>query len=103
MARVLVVSAFDPALPLHLMCDESSEGGLGYVLLQPAEGKTNVLQCGSSTLSAAQRGYSVVELELLAITWALSKCDYFVRGALRVLVMTGHQSLVGLEKWTCLL
>ena len=80
------------------MCDASREGSLGYVLVQPAEGKTNVLQCGSSTLSAAQRGYSIVELELLAITWALSKCDYFLSGTHRVIVMTDHASLVGLEK-----
>ena len=86
---VSVLSAFDPALPLHLMCDASREGGLGYVLVQPAEGKTNVLQCGSSTLSAAQWGYSIEELDLLAIPWALSKCDYFLKGAHRVILMTG--------------
>ena len=75
-----MLSAFNPALPLHLMCDASREGGLGYVLLQPSEGKSNVLQCGSTTLSGVQRGYSVGELELLAITWALSKVEYFARG-----------------------
>ena len=68
------------------------------MLLQPAEGRTNVLQCRSSTLSAAQRGYSIVKLELLAITWALSKCDYFVRGAIRLVVMKDHTLLVWLEK-----
>ena len=94
-----VLSAFDPALPLHLMCNASREGGLGFVLLQPAEGRSNILQCGSSTLSPAQRGYSIVELELLAVTWALAKCDYFVRGAPKVMVMSDHASLVGLEKW----
>ena len=97
-ADVSVLSAFDPALPLHLMCDASREGWLGYMLLQPAEGRTNILQCGSSMLTPAQRGYSIVELELLAITWALSKCDYFMRGAPKVVVMMDHASLVGLEK-----
>ena len=93
-----VLYAFDLALPLHLMCNASREGGLIFVLLQPAEGKSNILQCGSATLSPSQRNHSIVELELLAVTWALGKCEYFTRGAPKVTVMSDHASLVGLEK-----
>ena len=54
---VNVLSPYNHELHLHLYCDASREGGLGYVLVQPqGMEKTNVLQCGSTTLSSAQEG-----------------------------------------------
>ena len=92
------LSKFNPALPLHLMCDALREGGLGFCFLQPCKGRSNILQCRSTSLSEVQKGYSVTELVLLGISWALSKVEYFVKGAPRFVVMTDHQALVGLEK-----
>ena len=70
---ISVLSAFDPDLPLHLMCDASREGGLGYVLTEPRDDRINILQCGLTTLSSAQMGYSIMELEILSMVWALDK------------------------------
>ena len=94
---ISVLSPYDPSLPLHLMTDASREGGLGFILLQPGEGRSNILQCGSATLTPAQRNYSVVELELLAVVWALGNADYFTRGASGITELTDHASLVGLD------
>ena len=95
---VNVLSPYVQGLPLYLYCDASREGGLGYVLVQPDGEKTNVLQCGSTTLSDTQKGYAIVELELLAIVWSLEKCDYFLRGAHDIKVFSDHAPLAGLER-----
>ena len=79
------------------MTDASQEGGLGFILLQPGDGRSNILQCGSATLTPAQRNYSIVELEMLAVTWALGKCEYFTKGTPKITVLSDHASLVGLE------
>ena len=63
-----VLRPYEYGLPLHLYSDASREGGLGYVLVQPGPGGvTHVVQCGSTSLSRAQRNYSIVELELLGV------------------------------------
>ena len=41
---ISVLSPFDPSLPLHLMTDANREGGLGFILLQPGDGRSNILQ-----------------------------------------------------------
>ena len=74
-ARVL--SPYNPALPLQLFCDASREGVPGYVLAQPQGEKVNVVQCGSTTLTQAQRGYSIVKLELLSVLWSLENVVFF--------------------------
>ena len=95
---ISVLSPFDPSLPLHLMTDASREGGLGFILLQPGDGRSNILQCSSATLTPAQCNYSIMELEMLAVVWALGKCEYFTKGAPGITVLTDHASLIGLEK-----
>ena len=68
------------------------------MLTQPQEDKVNVFQCGSTTLSSAQCGYSTVELEMLSVVWSLEKCDYYLRGAHDVVAFTHHAPLVGDER-----
>ena len=92
---VNVLSPYNPGLPLHLFCDASREGGLGYVLAQPQGEKMNVLQCGSTTLSSAQRGYSIVELELLSVVWSLEKTSFFLKGAHDIKVFSDHAHSAG--------
>ena len=80
------------------MFDATREEGFGYVLTQPKDDRINILQCGLTTLSSAQRGYSIMELEMLGVVWALDKCKYFLKGSHNVVVLTDHAPLVGIER-----
>ena len=50
---------------------------------------------GSRFLSPAEKNYAVVELELLAIQWAVKKCRLYLAGA-DFMVVTDHQPLLGI-------
>ena len=97
---------FDPKKPIVLLTD-ASRTGLGYILTQPdiviPSGthsvakipKGKLITCGSRFLSEAEGNYAVVELELLAIQWAVHKCRLYVAGA-NFQVITDHQPLIGI-------
>jgi hypothetical protein len=91
-----VVQPFNPVLPTRLLTDASRDG-LGYALLQTDRtGRPRMVQCGSCSLTPAQKNYAVIELELAAVWWAADKCDYYLRGMPRFEVVTDHRPLVGL-------
>uniref|UniRef100_UPI003A84E045 RNase H-like domain-containing protein n=1 Tax=Litorimonas sp. TaxID=1892381 RepID=UPI003A84E045 len=97
-AAYVGLKPFDPSLPLVLITDASRIFGLGFILYQPTgSGSANVLQCGSSALNDAQKNYAVIELECLAIAWALDKTKFFTRGTLTH-IKTDHQPLLGIFK-----
>ncbi|KAG1651825.1 hypothetical protein GQR58_026731 [Nymphon striatum] len=62
--------------------------------------KNNVrlISCGSCSLTPAQSRYATIELECLAVQWAISKCDFWLRGMPHFTVITDHRPLVGIFK-----
>ena len=60
-------------LDLRLETDVSALKGLGFVLWQRHGEQWRVVQCGSRYLSDAETQYAVIELEMLAVVWALHK------------------------------
>ena len=54
------------------------------------------MQCGSSSLTSAQGNYATIELECLAIQYALSKSEFYLRGLPNFAVWTDHRPLVGI-------
>jgi hypothetical protein len=54
-----------------------------------------LIQAGSRFLSPAGKNYAVVELELLAIQWAIEKCCLYLAGT-EFTVVTDHQPLLGI-------
>jgi hypothetical protein len=89
-----ILRHFDPSLPIQLLTDTS---GLGYSLVQ-TKGTSKVpllIMAGSRFLSAAEKNYAVVELELLVIQWAVQKCRMYLAGA-QFTVITDHQPLLGI-------
>ena len=105
---------FDPELETVLLTDASRKG-LGFILLQTEtkpEGnednlanivtkhtakkisKGKLVSCGSRFLSSAESNYAVIELELLAIQWAVQKCHLYLAGT-KFTEITDHQPLVG--------
>ena len=87
-----VLKHFDPSLPVTLLTD-ASRTGLGFVILQKdSAGKDRLITCGSRFLSPAEKNYAVVELECLAITWAVLKSRLYLIGK-SFEIITDHKPL----------
>ena len=78
------------------MTNASRLHGLGFVLMQHKDDKTKVIQCGSRSLSPAEKNYSTLALELAAIVWAIQKCNFFLKGIEKFEVVTDHRPLIGI-------
>ena len=75
---------------------DASKKGLGYVMTQTStSGNMRVIQMGSTGLTKSQHNYSVNELEMLSIQWALEKLKIYTVGEQKVVVLTDNSSLVG--------
>ena len=92
-----VVGYYDPDLPVTLYTD-ASRIGLGYVALQEnKEGKKKLIQCGSRSLVDCETRYSVSEIEMLAIYYAVNACKFFLfRSKEPTKIITDHKALVGI-------
>jgi len=77
------------------LCTDASRRGIGFVLQQqtPA-GKWVLVQAGSRFLSTAESRYAIIELEMLAVVWAASKCKLFLTGMQHFQVITDHNPLI---------
>lgn len=91
-----LIAPFDPSLPTKLITDASRLKGFGFALLQHHGSTPKLVQCGSRTLSAAERNYATVELECAAFQWAVEKCHFFLRGNPNFSIVTDHKPLLGL-------
>ena len=90
-----VLHIFNPDLPTELLTDASRLKGLGYALMQRTpEGKARLIQCGSRSLLDAESRYATIELEALAILWAVRKCRHYLFG-INFHVLTDHRPLLG--------
>ena len=78
-----VLKHFEPGLPIQLLTDASRKG-LGYCLVQMdshrKDAKPKLITVGSPFLGTAEINYVVIELELLAIQWAITKCRLYLAG-----------------------
>ena len=54
-----------------------------------------IVHCGSKGLTPTQQRYSTIELECLAIVWAILKCSFYLRGLPIFTVYTDHRPLHG--------
>ena len=75
------VSPASPEHPFQLYTDGSKTNGIGFILLQEYNGKKQFFQCGSTSLTTTQQNYSIIKIELSAITFALFKLDFYLRYA----------------------
>ncbi|XP_064081863.1 uncharacterized protein LOC135198221 [Macrobrachium nipponense] len=90
-----VLASFDPTLPTILQTDASRLYGIGYALLQDhGSGRLRVVQCGSRFLADAETRYATIELEMLAVSWALTKCCLYLKGLPTFTLQTDHRPLV---------
>jgi len=90
-----VLAHFDPSQILGISCDASNVG-IGAVLFHRfSDGSERPICNASKTLTKAQRGYSQVQKEALAIVFALKKFHQFLYGRKFILV-TDHKPLLSL-------
>ena len=68
-----VLKYYDPKKPTVLQTDASAKG-LGACLLQC----DHPVYFGSKALTASQKGYVAIELEALAVSWAMEKFHHFL-------------------------
>ena len=87
---------FDPTKDTRLYTD-ASRLGLGFLLMQKSqqnESEWKLVQAGSRFLTDAETRYAVIELECLAVTWAIKKCHIFLAGIDHFTVITDHNPLI---------
>ena len=85
-----------PKLNTYLVTDASKLNGLGYALIQSSTSPTkpeSIIQCGSRVLTSHECNYATVEFECLAMAWAVTKCDFFLRGCLHFKNCNGSLSI----------
>ena len=92
----MVVTHFDPDLPVTLLTDASRLHGLGYAMGHFVDGRFKLVACGSKSLTPTQRRYATIELECLAVHFAISKCSFYLKGAPMFTVATDHKPLEGI-------
>jgi hypothetical protein len=85
--------------PFHLATDASNVG-IGAVLYQiSSKGLEQVIYYASRTLNAAERNYSTIERELLAIVYSVEKFRYYLYGK-EFIINTDHNPLTYLNNLT---
>ena len=94
-----IVKPFVTGLPTYLVTDASRDG-LGYALMQEelVDGKEipRLVQCGSRRTREEETRYSVSELELAAIAWAVDHCRFYLTGSPGFDIITDHKPLKGI-------
>ena len=97
-----VVHPFNPDLETDLVTDASRLKGLGYALIQRATDqptRPRLVQCGSRSLLPAESRYATIELEALAIVWAIGQCKHQLFGMPKPFrIVTDHKPLLGTFK-----
>ena len=96
-----VLSYFDVSKPTRLSTD-TSRHGLGFILQQNTAGTWNLIQAGSCFLTDTESRYAVIELEMLAVYWAISKCRMFLTGLQHFIILTDHNPLIPILNNHCL-
>lgn len=89
-----IVVHYDPTKPLVLTTD-ASEYGIGAVLSHSTPDGEHPIACYSRTLSKAERNYSQLDKEGLAVIFGLKKSHKFVYGR-HVKIHTDHKPLIKL-------
>jgi hypothetical protein len=73
----LVLINIDPSKPTILLTDASRLKGLGFALVHTdvvnGKERIRIVTCGSRSLNPAEKSYAVVEMEALAVKYAVKK------------------------------
>ncbi|GFR74956.1 retrovirus-related Pol polyprotein from transposon opus [Elysia marginata] len=90
-ASDLILTHYDPTLPLKLATD-ASPYGLGAVLSHVMDEGERPIAFASRTLSKAEERYSQLDKKALSIVWAVKKFFFYLCGR-HFTIVTDHQPL----------
>ena len=93
LATAPTLAFFDARKETRLYTDASTLG-IGFILLQKAGDEWKIIQAGSRFLTDTEGRYAVIELECLAVAWAIKKCNIFLSGMAHFTVVTDHNPLI---------
>ena len=89
-APVLAYPSFDKLYTVEI---DASISGLGAVLMQMQDdSKLHPVAYASRSLTAAERNYSITQLETLAVVWALTRFHSYIYGQ-SITVVTDHAAV----------
>ena len=96
----LVVRHFDSHQPVVLLTDASRLFGLGFALGHIEHDKDDkpifkIVHCRSKGLTPTLQRFSTIELECLAIIWAIQQCRFYLCGLPLFWVYTDHRPMEG--------
>lgn len=91
----LVLTHFNPDLPLILTCDASTVGISAVLSHRMPDDSEKMIACTSRTLQPSEKNYPVIHLECLAIYWGMIKLYQYLYGK-NFLLRTDHKALVSL-------
>ena len=96
----LQLSPLDTSKDLVIWTDAAPSEGMCYVLAQWKDHQdeshgVNIIACDCKTFKKGKRGHSPFEAELSGVHWALTKEDYYCRGAPKITVMCDAKSMAG--------
>ncbi len=94
----MVVTHFNPLLPVTVLTDASRLHGLGFAMghYVGTPSRFRLVCCGSRSLTPTQQRYATIELECLAVHFAITKCSFYLKGANSFTVATDHKPLEGI-------
>ena len=95
-AKRATLNAFDSSLNVEtILTTDASQYGLGAVLSQVWNGFEQSIIFVSRTLSDAEKNYSIIEKETLAVHWDMQRLHTFLWGR-RFTVRTDHKPLTSI-------
>ena len=101
----MLMCHFNSSKKICLLTDTSRLHGLGFALGHmkkdnDGSDRFKIVTCASKSLTSAQNNYSTIELECLAIVWAIQNCSYYLLGQKDFIVLTDHKPLEGIFEKT---
>ena len=98
LTSAMVATHFDPKRPVEVLTNASRLHGLGYAICNFIDGQFKLVTYGLKSLTSTQRRYSTIELECLAVHFAISKCSFYLKGADNFTVAKDHRPVEGIFK-----